>query len=246
MGILRKMAKVILSLLFSLSLMFLILTFFLRNLTSYENTKNIFTTIFTNFVFKNMSVEEVESVYEKITFLCAANPNFTFPVDSLNVSCSEISGKDLSSVINFIATKFLDSIYFKSYECSFVDCLKNIKSLEDFLIIFSAEAHEFFDKTFRTLLITTIALGMVLLISIETWLERFKTFGLEFMSIGTFFFIFYFFRNFIPKKLPIPLEESILDLIFNKISTILLFLFVVGASLVFLWIFLKILSKKAK
>ncbi|MEM7826424.1 MAG: hypothetical protein QW451_02225 [Candidatus Aenigmatarchaeota archaeon] len=223
----------------------MILTFFLRNLTSYENAKSLFSMIYSNVVL-NASREKIESEYEKIVLHCNLYPNFTFSVNNLSVSCSEILGKNLTLAIQTVAYKLFDSIYFKEYQCSFLECLRNINSLEDFLVIFSNKAYTFFDKIFKLSILTTSFFAILLLISIESWSERFKTFGLEFLSIGIFFFVFPLLQNIIFKELPFFVKKDILDVVLNQFSSVFLFLLVAGALLIFLWILAKIFAKKSK
>jgi hypothetical protein len=248
MGILRNIAKAITTFFFSLFLAFLLITFLFYNITNYNTIKNIFTTVFKISLLENTTTQEIEQLYSSIFSYCKVNTNITLPIDNMTLSCSEILDKNSDTFINLIAEKSFEKFYYKSYECDFLECVKNIRSGEDFAVFFSLKAHGFFERLLWLLLITTIVSGIALFFLIETWSGRFKLFGFEFLSIGIFFFLLPYLKDFASKKIPkeIPAVEKVLNLILDQLSSILLIFFILGILFVSAWILIKIFGKKSK
>jgi|GEM_PF-5634289 hypothetical protein len=248
MGILRNIAKAIATFFFSLFLALFLITFLFYNVTSYNTSKEIFTTVFKNILLENTTNREIEEVYSSISSYCKVNTNITLPIDNMTLSCSEILDKDVNTLINIIAEKFFEKFYYKSYECDFLECVKNIRTGEDFAVFFSLKAHNFFERLIWPLLAITIGSGIALFFLIETWSGRFKIFGFEFLSIGIFFFLLPYFKDFAVQKIPkdIPAVENILNTVLNQLSSILLIFFILGIIFVSAWVLIKIFGKKSK
>jgi len=247
MGILRNIAKAIATFFFSLFLALLLITFLFYNVTSYDTTKYIFTTVFKNILLENTS-QEIEQLYSNISSYCKVNTNITLPIDNTTLSCSEILNKNAEAFLNLIAGKFFEKFYYKNYECDFLECVKNIRSGEDFAVFFSLKAHDFFDRLLWPLLIITILSGVVLFFLVETWSGRFKLFGFEFLSIGIFFFLLPYLKDFAIKKIPkeITVLENVLNIVLDQLSSILLIFFILGVIFVTSWILTKIVGRKSK
>jgi len=248
MGILRNIAKAIATFFFSLFLALLLITFLFYNVTSYDTTKEIFTTVFKSSLLENTTTQEIEQVYSSISSYCKVNNNITLPIDNMTLSCSEILDKDVDSLINLIAEKSFEKFYYKSYECDFLECVKNIRTGEDFAIFFSLKAHDFFNRLFWPLLTITIVSGVALFFLIETWSGRFQLFGFEFLSIGIFFFLLPHLKNFAIEKIPKKISEleNVLNMVLNQLSSILLIFFILGTVFILAWILSKIFGKKSK
>ncbi|MEM5879048.1 MAG: hypothetical protein QXU74_00965 [Candidatus Aenigmatarchaeota archaeon] len=248
MGILRNIGKGITTFLFSIFLALLLLTFLLYNITAYENMKNIFITAFRSVLLQNMTSQEIEEKYSMLSSYCKTNAEVTLPIDNITLRCSEILEKDSSGFVNLIMEKIFDNFYFKNYECNFIDCLKEIRSGEDIAVVFSSLSHNFFEKIFGQLLMATVVTGIALFFLIETWDGRFKVFGLEFLSIGVFFFFLSYFKVFLIERIPkdLPIGENVLDIVFNQLSSILLIFLILGVAFFVAWILMKFFGKSKK
>jgi hypothetical protein len=147
-----------------------------------------------------------------------------------------------------IAGRFFEKFYYKKYECDFLECVKNIKSGEDFAVLLSLKAHSFFDKLIWPLLILTTTIAVVLFFLIETWSGRFKLFGFEFLSIGIFFFLSPYLKDFVIKKISKDVTglENVLNIVSDQLSSIFLIFFTLGIISVLAWILIKIFGKKSK
>jgi hypothetical protein len=245
MGIVRKIIKALLTFFFSLFLALLVLTFIFYKLTAYENIKDIFITIFKDSILMNTTTQEVEEMYSSLSSYCKVNTNATIPMDNISLSCSEILNRDLNDVINLVAEKSFKNFYYKNYGCEFLECVKNIKSGEDFAVVFSLTAHKFFERILWPLVAITVSTGISLFFLIETWSGRFKTFGFEFLSIGIFFLVLPYFKEFLAEGIPKNIGENLLNAIFNQISSILLIFFLLGIVFIVAWV-LTVVNKKLK
>lgn len=249
MGLIRKIAKYLTFFLFSLFLSLSILTFFLYDISSYDNLKNIFTTIFKEVVMRNTSMQEIEEIYNRITTYCNLRINESVELsNNVSLKCSEIINTNSSYMIYLIAEKSFDQIYYKSFECEMLECVKKIKSGRDIFFLLSFKTHEFLGNIFQYFSILTFIFGILLFISIETWSGRLKTFGFEFLSIGIFYFLLPYFKKFISESFlkEVPIGENILESIFNQFNPILITFFICGVILIAVWVLLKIFIKKSR
>ncbi|MEM7821729.1 MAG: hypothetical protein QXX38_02885 [Candidatus Aenigmatarchaeota archaeon] len=249
MRILRNIGKATMIIVFSLSLTFSVLTLFIYNLTTYENAKNIFISVYMNAIIKNASKQEIETLYNSLSYYCERNSTASFTIlENITLKCSEFLGKNSTYLVYLIAEKSFDSFYFKNYGCEFLDCIRNIKSNEDIVVFFSLTAHDFIGEIIKPLFIITLVSAALLLILIETWNGRLKLFGIEFLSYGVFFFLLPYIKTFLLGKLPeeVPVEENTLDLVLSQLSPILLIFFALGVFLIGCWFLLKVFGKKSK
>mgnify|MGYP000119369538 CR=1 FL=1 len=248
MGILRNVAKGIAAFFFSLFLTSLLITFLFYNITRYDTTKQILTPVFKSILLKNITSQEIEKLYSSVSSYCKFNTNITLPMDNITLSCSEILNKNPDTLPNLIAEKIFENFYYKTYNCDFIECLKNIKSNEDLAIFFSLKAYNFFERLIWQIFIGTILSGFILFLLIETWPGRFKFFGFEFLSVGIFFFLIPYFKDSLTQKIPKEIFEieNVLNMISNQLSSIFFIFFLLGILFISAWILVKIFGKKSK
>lgn len=250
MGILRKIAKFFLSFIFSILLSCSVLIFLAHRVTDYQTGKMIFNFAFTKVVGAKVSQEELEKIHGFVQLYCQINESVSIPVaeENITLKCEDALKASSSGLLNLISSHLFDSLYYKQYGCEFLQCLREIKSPEDFTVILSSKAHEFFDKILLPSVLFTALTGFFLLISCESWDERFQTFGLNFLLVGIFFLIFPFFKEMLLSKIPpeAALLEEIFNMIFELISPILLAFLILGIAMLLLWIFTKFKKRKTK
>ncbi|MEM5829171.1 MAG: hypothetical protein QW040_01035 [Candidatus Aenigmatarchaeota archaeon] len=248
MGLIRNIAKTVTFSLFSLFLFLSILTFFFYNLTNYNNAKNLYTILFKETVLKNKT-QEIEEIYKKITVYCSLGVNESVQLpNNISLKCSEIANTNSTYMVDLIAKKFFDQLYFKDYECEIPECVREIRSGEDILVFFSLKAHKFFNSIILPIFILTIIFGVLLFLSIETWSGRARTFGFEFLSIGIFYFFLPYFKRFVLERIlkETPISEDALNLIFNQLNSVFKIFLIFGLILIVAWIFVKFKKSKPK
>jgi len=249
MGLLRKVARAVSGLLFSVSLLSLISVLFIVNVTSRDNAREIFLKIFPNVLTKSIGSERIEQVYAGLSLACTQSSTVSFPFgnESITLNCSEFVNTNSTNLLYVMSTKFFDNIYYRDYGCEFVQCLQKISSPLDVIVVFSSASHEFFNGLILPATAATALTGAAFFFSIETWPERFKTFGLYFLLNGIFFFILPYTKSLILSRIPgesADIVGSVVDAIFNLVTPILLVFLVVGIIFVSVWIVGKFLPKK--
>jgi hypothetical protein len=248
MSLLKKAIKILSGFFFSLSLSLLILIFLAYMVTSYENGKTIFTTVFMNMLKKQINPQQLEQTYNQISTYCKERESLTLPLmnENITLNCTSVLNTNSTHLLYLLAEKSFDKFYHKNYGCEFIECVQKIKSAEDATVFFSSLSHTFFKEALMPMILLTILTGITLFFSIESWPERCKTFGLEFFFIGIFFLLIPYVKSFTLGQLPleVAIVENIFDKVFELISPILLIFLIVGIILLGMWSLSKFLVKK--
>lgn len=122
------------------------------------------------------------------------------PNTDFNITCSDItSGKDIVSIMT---DSMLSSIYYKQYNCEFLDCPNKLKSPDNIFIFLSAKSNKFFNDLVPILAILTIISAALLYFSCETLHGKLKSLGTCFFVSGLPYFMFLGFE-----KLPLFPKE---------------------------------------
>ena len=248
MSLLKKIARILVSLLFAVSLSLLSLTIVLSLLTSYDNSKAIFTSVYAKAIGNQVTPEQIEETYNSLSLYCKERDVVSVPFmnENITINCSEIATTNSTNLIYLVSEKLFDIFYYKSYGCEFIKCLQEINSAEGAMILFSSTAHAFFNNLILIVLLVTALIGAILLLLIETWPERFKSFGLHFLFIGVFFFLMPYLKELVLEKLPPELAVigDVLDPVFKIISSVLLIFLIVGVILAGIWLLMRFFVKK--
>ncbi len=170
-----KLITTLLIFLLSISLTILITSASLEKMTRYENLKPLLENSLKKFLEKNLKNEiaEIENFCEK------TNETFSLTIfnKTINITCQNYS-RDV--MLEKLASSFIDSFYYKKYNCSFVECLKkDLKRNSPILI--SKEGNLFYKRVKKTaatsILFLLILLGLLyssrvhkLLILVGSWL----------------------------------------------------------------------------
>jgi hypothetical protein len=247
--------------LFIVGIIFAIYSSALAQLTEYETLKGVFTEILQTQV--NQQDEDLEGaiavneeqVYAFLQQQCEGKETVSIPVDEdvgigimlpdideIQVDCAkleEMSQEEISieEQLMVVATKnIFDSFYFKQYDCEFIFCLTT-GSPE---VILTERGHRFFSDNI-IMLWGVVAFGCALvIISCETWDERFKGLGWPLFIIGISYFLMGTINDTILGRMPLveEAEQAGIDIkgTINKfikpIVDSLLVVLVVGAVMV--------------
>lgn len=246
--ILRKIIRFLSGFLFPIFISLLLLAFLFSKITEHENAKMIFNTVYTNVLGKQISTRQVEEMYNDTLIYCREKESVNIPLigENMTLNCSEILSTNSTQFLDAIANKSFETIYYKDYGCDFLSCLRGIKSVTDAIFVFSLTSYNFFNSILLPLALATILTGAILFLSIETWTERCKVFGIEFISIGIFSFLVSYIKGFTLGQLPLEaaVAGDVFDEMFNVVSPVLQIFFFAGIILVGIWIFSKFFLKK--
>jgi len=249
MGLLKLLGKISGGLLFTLFLSLFVLCIVMLSITEYSNAEEIFTDVYVKAVKSQMGEQQIKDLYNAAVLACENKENITVPLgnESMTFSCSDITSSNSTDIPYLVARKSFNVFYYKDYGCDFLDCVQNIKSPEDATIFFSSTGNAFFNKLLLYVIAGTIISGLILLASIETWMERFQAFGSEFLFIGVMYFLIPYGKQFATQQFPAevrPIVDSIVDLVFSSVSKILLIFFIAGLLLIAIVLINKYFPKK--
>jgi len=257
MGILRSIGKGIGGLIFTLSLAGLIFSIGLVQFTEYENMKTVFSEILGSQIesgmgqvgvgteegaTEEMTEEELEQMYQALLEMCEGEESVELPIqesgESITIDCTELraaqSGEEgiTGAIGDIAATSLFDSIYYKEYDCAFLDCIQT----GQVGVMLSAQGHEFF-KSVQIYFAAGIAAGVALiLISAERWSARLKGLGWPLVATGISYLFLKFGEGIISSKLPSAEQTgvdvmSLIDKMFEPMMNSFLIALVAGAVL---------------
>lgn len=222
MGILRSIGRAIGGLIFTLALSGLIFSIGLVRFTEYENMKSIFSEIFSAQIGSNIGTGpggaaaqnatqgELEEAYKRILQMCEGKESIQVPSSEpdkfITINCNELraaaqsgGGENISTAMgNVAASALFDNVYYKKYDCEFLDCLQT----GQLGVVISEQGHEFFNSVQIYLAAATAAGAVIILIASESWSVRLKGLGWPLVFIGVSYFLMDFVESFVASKLP--------------------------------------------
>ena len=227
------------SFLFSTFLAFAILTFTVIELTDYNNLQQLFIDLFSVHVWGEQKPEEA---HKALLVMCEGKESVELPfasegegeglgidIKSIELRCADIREVNPEDLSKLAATAFFEKIYYKTYSCSFIDCVKT----GQFMVFFSAKGNQFF-KTLQNVFWVGTAVGaFMLFISLQTWSSRLKKFGTIIVLTSVPFVSLKLVKFMLPSvELPMLDEtNAVTSYVFEPMYTNFLILLVVGIAL---------------
>ncbi len=240
MSFARKIGGVLGELIFSACLGFFIIFVALANFTQYNNIQPLVTsTIESQF---KIQQNQVDALYANLVSQCKTSSTAEVMLTNQNVSlnCTDVGASNSSNIVRLISKNIFDQIYYKKYDCSFLDCVRglafpqnvtDVQMNQNYQVIISAKSNEFFSSS-QIFLIVGIAVGIVLIfISAKFWPDVLKIVGIILILVG----IMYFFIPLIKTLLPVaPQVENfitIVNLLLAPIMVMLKYILILGIVL---------------
>ena len=183
MGIARTIGKGLGRFLFVTFVSLSILMITIVQLTEYGNLEPLFSGI----ILRQLSVDtaSMQQSYDAFIAVCAVRDVVEIPLgggETITLDCDTLGGIEASDLGRIMATKMFDKIYYKEYDCDFIECLKT----NQFFVIFSAKSNAFFRSMQVACLIGIAISAGILFVSLEGWPNRLKGFGMPLIGIGIF------------------------------------------------------------
>lgn len=250
MGAIRNALKVVSSLLFSTLLFITIMTFGLARLTQYENLKPIITDIISKTISKQINGAQLSQIYPYIELYCKYKNEtikLNFTIEEVEISCQEVLNKTTNQIIEILASKAFNKIYYRKYDCEIIDCLRQAKDKMDYLVLMSEKFNIFLKGIFPYLFLATISFLIIFLIVSENWYLRIKNLGVTFLMFGLPYFFFKFtsnelLQNFLP---PDTMETltPVINAILSYFNYAFLLTLIFGGILLIVALFIKLMRK---
>ncbi|NMB66699.1 hypothetical protein GYA25_01410 [Candidatus Woesearchaeota archaeon] len=250
MGAIKGVFLVFFSILLIISSFFSILFFSLNQSMAYNNFENTSLKLVNNYLINNDSLNSV--INEETEFLklyCEENPHnlslselsysFNFSDYKIKIPCDKIN--DTSFLINESVRSLVHEIYFKDYNCSFIDCF-NKEQIPTFLA--SEKTYLLLRKTFFIFLIISLSLLIFIFLLLKNKINI-----LLLASIPIFVSSFLFLKlnsiliSFFGKE---DLIKEIIDILFYSSNKTSIRLIILSGILFSVWIILKIFKSSVK
>ena len=230
-------------LILTIFLLLSIFTYCLVKFTEFDNLNSLLSKIF---VGKLVSEDKLNQTYNDLLSKCKGNESIDYSVGNITIvlKCDDVRKSSSADVLTLIGKPVLDNVYYKDYNCSFIECLK--KDGDDkFLVLMSLKANEFF-KTIQNVFWVLSGVGLILiLISVKGSDSKLKILGITLLSIGIPILILTLIKDYFI-SLPVGME-NIGGVIFDILFISFLIVTVIGLILTVVGCLLKSLpSKKRK
>ena len=247
MALLRRIGKWFGILIFSFALPLAIFNLFLVNFTGEANLKPLFSDFFANSLTSDATQDQLNAFHESILSECEQKDTVEFPILNTNatINCEEIKNSSPEQLPNLIGNAVFDNIYYREYECSFIQCLRQ-PCEERLFVLSSLKANQFLNTIQKILWVSTgVGLALILL-SVEGWGKKLKTVGVILLYIGIPILILIFIKDYLPIKIPefaSDIVGPLLSHFFSFIFKSFLILTIIGAVLTITG-YIQILSAK--
>lgn len=198
----RSVGKILSAFIFTISLSTMMIFISLAEFTSYSNLKPVMTKVIASSFSDSLSqqistIERYCKNREKLEIV-VGEKNFT-------INCSTFKKE---TILDEISSEYFDQIYFKEYECEFIDCFR-LNTTENFMILISKKGNELYIQARNWCMLVAILSGLFLFLSTKNWEERFKVFGSSFIFVGLPLFTLKYLSSQIISFFNIKTEEMI-------------------------------------
>lgn len=237
MGFIRGGLLVTVSVLLFLVLLIGNVFLVVSNSLEYENVKTELVDVAEEMIKGQESVVSlIDDSYPAMVLYCNENSEFVLNVDEIDsvfVFPCEVVGNSSEAVIDYGINNFVDIVYYKEYDCDFMDCFG--ESEYPFFLV-SEKSYDYWNGKFYLSLVISIILMVLILFLVEKKSNMFLITGsliilssLIFAKIDwafSFFnnnYIFSFLNIFLKNSFSVFLKMFILGLIFLVIGIVMKF-----------------------
>ncbi|MBI2547658.1 MAG: hypothetical protein HYW23_04440 [Candidatus Aenigmarchaeota archaeon] len=253
MGFFRGLGVALGSTIFTVFLIFSILMMEIAGFTSFQNVKAISSDILKGQLFSQISQSDMTTMQSMLLYQCSQSSQAALPLgaqQNIILNCNDIRNTDKSKLPDLVVSALIKDAYYKKYDCSFMDCLKNGGS-QNFLVILSNEGNQFYRSVQTYFMIASLAGLILLAASLKTWVGRLKTVGFDLVFTGLPFLLVGYVESMSFSLISLPEQvqsttRPIIDAFFTSMKSKFIIVLVVGAALLIAGFALGIyLSKKA-
>ena len=235
MGFVRGLGKFFGSLTFTTFLVLAILMMEMVSFTSYESFKSIASEILGKQFFSAISEEELGDLQSFLLFQCSQTDKVNVPIlggQPVVLRCADVRNADKAQLRTLITNAFIDSLYYKDFDCSFLDCIKT-RDPQNLLIVASNEGNQFYKSLQMYMWIGTGVGLIILLVSIGTWVGRLKGVGFNLVFTGLPFVLLKYIQPLLMPSLPAEIEVSlrVTDNLISSLENKFIMVLVIGIAL---------------
>lgn len=241
MTVLKKLGEFFGDLIFSFALGFLIVFIALSNFTRYDNLRPLVANLIENQITKSLQPDQIELLYTNLTEQCTTSSNAIVPLGNntqVSLKCDDVKNSTSSDMPRLIATNLFDQIYYKKYDCNFLDCIRglplqvqNIGANRQYEVILSAKANEFFSQNQIYLIVACIFGIILIIVSVRVWFNILKIIGVTLLLMGIIYLFLPLVKSQIINQFAAQDISAVIDNLLQPIATLLRDLLISGIAL---------------
>lgn len=252
--ILIQFIKTIAGFIFILSLSLFIIVWSLVEFTGYNTLKPLVTNLLSTQLSQQIDQQYFIQIHSFLVNQCFISGNetveFRFVGENISLKCSDVKSSTSENFTELVSGSVFDSLYYKKYDCEFIECLKQSK--ENIFVLLSAYANNFLKNIQIYLLLGSVISGGVILLVNKTWSARLKEIGILMIFVGLPAFMLKSMKNTLKTSLiskeALPSVEPIIDKLFMIIEHKSMFILIPGIGITLvgfsLWIYEKFKKPK--
>lgn len=235
MKILRNIGKIVGSGIFILALSIVIVAVMLTKFTEHDTMKGVAAPLIGQQIVGNLDKTTLDQAYQMFLEECKKSEEIQLSGlggQNISIKCEDVEKTTPEGLVDVLGGALFDVIYYKKYDCSFIECLKR-PGQEKLTVIISSEAHSFF-KNLQNISLIICGIGLVLmLVSIETWGDRLKSVGAILISTALPVVILILFKDKILQlsQASATVIKPVIDQLFSSMLTIFIIMSIVGIVL---------------
>lgn len=252
MSFLRKFGRGLAGFLFTLSLLATMSVYSLVNFTQLDTINQVVSNFYQNAPEgRGGSYSDVEPAINLIKEDCRKTGLDTITtgpeLGGITIKCSDVSNVDANNFQSFVASTISNTIYYKTYDCSFIECLRRGEQIMPLII--TNFAHEFYKQILIYIVGATILFGAIFVWLAENMKQRLKGLGFSLLwsslpLVALSYFTDNLATSFIPSEL-FAFVQPILGTFFAPTFMIYVYILVAAIALLVSGYLLKSESKKA-
>lgn len=222
----RRVLKIIGGILFTSFFSLLIIAAALVPLTEHDNLKPIFSSL----IVKQLTGEQMSQVYSAVSIYCEKSQTFDIPmnIEKITLQCKDVKSAGQGGFPDLVAGTLFDKIYYKEYNCSIIDCIKQSP-----LAIISLHANTFMENMLYIFAVLALISAAVLAISSRGW-GLAKSFGTTLIFIGLSYFVIVFSKSLIPPQ-AMEMGGQFINSVLDAIAFNFLIVLIIGIALTAIW-----------
>jgi len=138
------------------------------NSLEYENIQEELVPVITEIIDEQINLDQiVEDKLPAMESYCVNNSEFVFNAEgrTLDISCGSIEqGNEM--IVKEIIEDSVEEVYYQEYDCGFIECLKEQKSIPFFLL--SAQTQSYFENKFYIVMLICLGLSALVFLLVES------------------------------------------------------------------------------
>ena len=150
------------------------------NFTDHDTGQKVFSKMISDRISKEVSAQDLSDAEKDVAGQCQDKEFLYLNLtnDTLKVNCSQVGNLPFKAVF---ANAVYDNIYYKSYDCSFLDCLESSKKLP---ALIASQTHQKYWIYYLYLLCADVILAVLLFAVSSGWHRKANSFGYVFLISG--------------------------------------------------------------